>query len=104
LLGPNGSGKSTFLDVVALLSYFVDLGMEEALIGKRGRARRLDEFIFNQRATSFELAVEFEIPAHLHLRSPKQSDWWALGGLLSASEAYVLYKTLSAFEGLGGGF
>ena len=65
LVGPNGSGKSTFLDVLALLSDFVRLGMEEALIGNSGRARRLDELIFNQCATSFEVAVEFEIPTDL---------------------------------------
>ncbi len=51
--------------MVALLSDFVRLGMEEALIGNSGRARRLDELIFNQCATSFEVAVEFEIPTDL---------------------------------------
>jgi len=43
---------STFLDVVALLSDFVRFGMEEAILfaSNRGRARRLDELIFNQSA------------------------------------------------------
>ena len=66
LVGPNASGKSTFLDVVALLGDFVRSGLDEALLFGRnagqGRARSLDELIFNQIADSFELAVEFNVP------------------------------------------
>lgn len=66
LVGPNASGKSTFLDVVALLGDFVRSGLDEALLfgGKsgQGRARSLDELIFNQSADGFELAVEFNVP------------------------------------------
>ncbi len=66
LVGPNASGKSTFLDVVALLGDFVRSGLDEALLFGRnsgqGRARSLDELIFNQIADSFELAVEFTVP------------------------------------------
>ncbi len=69
LVGPNASGKSTFLDVVALLSDFVRNGLEDSLLfgmepGK-GRARSLDELIFNQNEDYFELAVEIEIPPGL---------------------------------------
>ena len=67
LVGPNASGKSTFLDVVALLGDFVRSGLDEALLFGRnsgpGRARSLDELIFNQIADGFELAVEFTVPA-----------------------------------------
>lgn len=66
LVGPNASGKSTFLDVVALLGDFVRNGLDEALLFGRksgqGRARSLDELIFNQAADGFELAVEFNVP------------------------------------------
>ena len=62
LVGPNASGKSTFLDVVALLGDFVRYGLDEALLfgtePQRGRARSLDELIFNQAADGFELAIE----------------------------------------------
>ena len=73
LVGPNASGKSTFLDVVALLSDFVRNGLEGALLfGMElgaGRARSLDELIFNQRGDYFELAVEIEIPPGLQSAS-----------------------------------
>lgn len=69
LVGPNASGKSTFLDTVALLGDFVRYGLDEALLlGSRpgsGRARTLDELVFNQVARVFEVAVEFAIPASL---------------------------------------
>ena len=70
LVGPNASGKSTFLDVVALLGDFVRNGLDEALLfgtkPGQGRARSLDELIFNQITDRFELAIEFAVPAHLH--------------------------------------
>ena len=69
LVGPNASGKSTFLDVVALLGDFVRHGLDEALLfgakPEQGRARSLDELIFNQAADRFELAIEFSVPPQL---------------------------------------
>ncbi len=66
LVGPNASGKSTFLDVVALLSDFVQNGLSETLLfsldNGRGRASRLDELIFNQSSDHFELAIELVVP------------------------------------------
>lgn len=70
LVGPNASGKSTFLDVVALMGDYVQKGLDNALLfdfeSNRGRARRLDELIFNQSADRFELALELLIPESLH--------------------------------------
>lgn len=69
LVGPASSGKSTFLDVVALLGDFVRYGVDDALLfgvkPEHGRARSLDELIFNQASDHFELAVEFGVPPHL---------------------------------------
>jgi ABC-type transport system involved in cytochrome c biogenesis ATPase subunit len=69
LVGPNASGKSTFLDVVALLGDFVRNGLDGALLfgtkPGQGRARSLDELIFNQIANRFELAIEFDVPEDL---------------------------------------
>jgi predicted ATPase len=69
LVGPNGSGKSTFLDVIALLADFVRSGLHEALLfgaqPENGRARRLDELVFNQATDRFELALEFTVPESL---------------------------------------
>lgn len=79
LVGPNASGKSTFLDVPAMLSDFVRYGMDEALLfggnAERGRARDVNELIFNQSADHFELALEFTVPDHLRQerRLEKQS-------------------------------
>lgn len=78
LVGPNASGKSTFLDVVALLGDFVRSGLDEALLfGTKlgqGRARRLEELIFNQSADGFELAVEFKVPENLPTLKPTNGD------------------------------
>jgi predicted ATPase len=69
LVGPNASGKSTFLDVVALLGDYVRHGLDEALLfgvnPGYGRARSLDELIFNQASDRFELAIEFTVPPQL---------------------------------------
>ena len=71
LVGPNASGKSTFLDVVGLVRDILTMGLEEAILVREdlresiGRARRVDELIFNQIADRFELAIELEIPDEL---------------------------------------
>ncbi len=82
LVGPNASGKSTFLDVVALLGDFVRNGVDSALLfgeeGNHGRARSLDELIFNQSADCFELAVEVRLPKSVveerHNGNPQYTD------------------------------
>ena len=71
LVGPNASGKSTFLDVVGLVRDILTIGLEEAILAREGtiesvgRARSVDELIFNQIADRFELAIELEIPDKL---------------------------------------
>jgi energy-coupling factor transporter ATP-binding protein EcfA2 len=81
LVGPNASGKSTFLDVVALLSDFVQNGLNDALLfsleNGRGRASRLDELIFNHCCDHFELAIELAVPDFLrssHQNGESQPD------------------------------
>ncbi len=69
LVGPNATGKSAFLDVIGLLSDFLRLGLDEAILirekvtDSRGRASRTDELIFNQSSDHFELAIELNIPS-----------------------------------------
>ena len=71
LVGPNASGKSTFLDVLGLIRDFLTRGLDntilshEGLVQSIGRARHVDELIFNQMADQFELAIELEIPDEL---------------------------------------
>ena len=71
LVGPNASGKSTFLDVLGLIRDLLTRGLEDAILTREdliesiGRARRVDELIFNQIADRFELAIELEIPDEL---------------------------------------
>lgn len=72
LVGPNASGKSTFLDVVGLIRDLLTRGLDDAILAREdpiesvGRARRVDELIFNQIADRFEIAIELEIPDELH--------------------------------------
>ena len=71
LVGPNASGKSTFLDVLGLIRDLLTKGLDDALLASdyssesTGRARRVDELIFNQITDQFELAIELEIPDKL---------------------------------------
>jgi predicted ATPase len=75
LVGPNTSGKSTFLDVVGLIRDFLTTGLDntilshEGLVQSIGRARRIDELIFNQLSDRFELAIELEIPDKLRTKA-----------------------------------
>ena len=56
LVGPNASGKSTFLDVLGLIRDLLTKGLDDAILTREdlvesvGRARRVDELIFNQTA------------------------------------------------------
>ena len=71
LVGPNASGKSIFLDVLGLIRDLLTRGIDDAILAREdpiesvGRARSVDELIFNQVADRFELAVELEIPDEL---------------------------------------
>ena len=59
LVGPNASGKSTFLDVVAFLGDLLRDGPEAAVLK---RSSRIEELVWNQHGSRFELAVELLIP------------------------------------------
>lgn len=77
LIGPNGSGKTTFLDIVALISDFTQVGLDALLFGyelRSGRARRLDELVFKQQSNRFELAIEMHIPEAVQQGQNSTSD------------------------------
>lgn len=62
LVGPNASGKSTFLDVPAFLKDVLEWGVESAVLA---RANSLQELTWMRQMTTFELAVELEVPSEL---------------------------------------
>ena len=67
LVGANATGKSTFLDVIQFLSDFINDGVDDAVLIReetvpQGRARHVEELVFNQVADHFELAIEFAAP------------------------------------------
>ena len=82
LVGPNASGKSTFLDVLGLVRDLLTKGVDDAILAREGtiesvgRARSVDELIFNQIADRFELAIELEIPDEL--RKPKLGNYYRI--------------------------
>ena len=59
LVGPNASGKSSFLDVVAFVGQLVSDGLEKALLE---RTTNFDDLLWGRSGTSFELAIEFDVP------------------------------------------
>jgi len=59
LVGPNASGKSTFLDVMRFMGDLVSNGLEEAI---EQRSSNLKDLFWQKEETSFELAVEIDIP------------------------------------------
>ncbi len=75
LVGPNASGKSAFLDVLGLIRDLLTEGLDDAILAREdliesiGRARRVEELIFNQIADQFELAIELEIPNELRTKA-----------------------------------
>ena len=75
LVGPNASGKSTFLDVLGLIHDLLTKGLDDAILAREGliessgRARRVEELIFNQLSDRFELAIELEIPDELRTKA-----------------------------------
>ena len=66
LVGPNGSGKSTFLDVVGFLGDTLRVGPLKAILGDGlavpQRAADPAHLCWMRQGTSFELAVEMDIP------------------------------------------
>lgn len=62
LVGPNASGKSTFLDAPAFLKDVLERGVESAVLA---RANSLQELTWMRQTTTFELAVELEVPTGL---------------------------------------
>ena len=105
LVGPNASGKSTFLDVLGLIRDLLTRGLDDALLAREdliesiGRARRVDELIFNQIADRFELAIELEIPDEL--RKSKVHDRYqiaryelAIGKDSESGELTIVNETL----------
>ena len=105
LVGPNASGKSTFLDVLGLIRDLLTRGLEKAILAGEGtiesvgRARRVDELIFNQIADRFELAIELEIPNELR-KSRKHNRYQvvryeiAIGKSLNNGELTIIDETL----------
>lgn len=59
LVGPNASGKSTFLDTVGFLGDLVNGGVEKAVYD---RAEAFSDLVWTRTGTSFELALELNIP------------------------------------------
>ena len=105
LVGPNASGKSAFLDVLGLVRDLLTKGVDDAILAREdliesiGRARRVDELIFNQVADRFELAIELEIPDEL--RKPKANSRYqiaryeiAIGKSLNNGELTIIDETL----------
>lgn len=71
LVGPNASGKSTFLDGIRVLSDILNDGLESAV---QGRAQDWKDLVWQYERSSFELALEVEIPARF--RDDLQKSTW----------------------------
>jgi predicted ATPase len=70
LVGPNASGKSTFLDVVVFLQDILRNGLQKAV---QKRARSIRELVWQMGVEPIEIAVELQIPEHLHSREKEDS-------------------------------
>ena len=71
LVGPNASGKSTLLDVVAFLGDMASGSLEAAV---ENRTRNFQDLVWGRprEDLGFELAVEFDIPADVKKRLPRE--------------------------------
>jgi len=74
LVGPNAAGKSTLFDLLGFLSDFVSDGLGVAV---EKRTRNFQDLVWGRPKTrlGFQLAVEFEIPAHVKERLQKTGDF-----------------------------
>ena len=70
LVGPNASGKSTLLDVVQFMGDMVSAGLEAAV---EKRTRNFQDLVWDRpgQDLGFELAVEFDIPAEVKEKLPR---------------------------------
>ena len=88
LVGPNASGKSTFLDVIGLLGDLVTGGVEKV---QDNRSANFRDLVWGREGTSFELAIEAEIPEGLQL-AIKAEIPEGLRGELSRPASLVRYE------------
>ena len=65
LVGPNASGKTTFLEVVSFLGQLVSEGLDAA-VGER--TQNFQDLVWGRSGSSFELAIEVEIPDDLRAK------------------------------------
>ena len=71
LVGPNASGKTTFLDLIVLLS---DMMRFRGDVPEVVRARSADftKLLWKGEGSSFQIAVEAQIPAEIHAKLVKE--------------------------------
>jgi predicted ATPase len=69
LVGPNASGKSSFFEVVGFMGDLVANNLEYAV---SQRSSNLQDLIWEQQGSHFELALEMDIPPTLGSRLPKK--------------------------------
>lgn len=70
LIGPNASGKSTFLDAIKLLAELVEKNSVYEVVQARSEAG-LEDLTWMRQTDWFEIALEADIPSHLHQKHPK---------------------------------
>lgn len=69
LVGPNASGKTTFLDVIAFLSRLVSDGVDAAV---EERTQNFYDLVWHAQGTTFELAIEAQLPEDLRQPDGKE--------------------------------
>ena len=74
LVGPNASGKSTLLDVVMFLGDMLSGGLGSAV---DKRTRNFQDMVWDRprKNIGFELALEFDIPADIGKRLPREMNF-----------------------------
>lgn len=69
LVGPNGSGKSTFLDIIRLISDFINYGFEYTVYKNtnslNGRVEYLRELFFHNQGNKLEFTIDMKVPNDL---------------------------------------
>lgn len=69
LVGKNASGKSTLMDVIAFMSDFVSVGLEETVVTRSPDPRAL---VYGRHGDSFELALEAAVPSAMGSNSTER--------------------------------